>query len=229
MLIRYCIVVAGGSGSRMKSDIPKQFLEIGKKPVLLLTLEHIRAYDPDVRIILVLPDDQKDRWEKIKGNIHFSHPIQTVSGGLTRFQSVKNGLQLVPENCLVAIHDAVRPFASPSLFARCFEEAEKFGNAIPTWQVFESLRRISNNSSTQVDRSEYLLVQTPQCFQSSLLKKAFLQTEDPSFTDDASVLEKSGETIHLTTGEKWNIKITHPEDMLIAPGLLSLDTTRVTK
>ncbi|HRH65055.1 MAG TPA: 2-C-methyl-D-erythritol 4-phosphate cytidylyltransferase [Bacteroidia bacterium] len=217
---RYCIVVAGGSGSRMKSSVPKQFLLLKDKPILIHTLERLVRFDPGLQIILVLPEAELDIWNTLKADYSFHHPVQVTAGGATRFQSVSNGLKRTPENCVVGIHDAVRPLISPALLERCFSGAEDKGSAVPVVPVHESLRRISKTASTQVDRSEFVVVQTPQCFQSSLLKKAFEQPEDLSFTDDASVFEKSGKEVNLVEGEKWNIKITLPEDLAIASTLL---------
>jgi 2-C-methyl-D-erythritol 4-phosphate cytidylyltransferase len=218
---KYCIIVAGGSGTRMKSAIPKQFLELGDKPVLLHTLQHFINYDPSINIILVLPENEIKTWENIKERFSFTHPVTVTHGGKTRHQSVANGLSLVPNNCIVAVHDAVRPLISKDLLQRCYQEAEKNGSAIPVISVNDSIRQITGEASKQVNRNDFVIVQTPQCFNSSTLKKAFDQPEDASFTDEASVLEKSGTPLHLVEGEKQNLKITNPEDLIIAYAILS--------
>lgn len=218
---KYCIVVAGGSGTRMKSAIPKQFLVLGDKPVLLHTLDHLIKYDSFLNIILVLPENEIATWENIRKQYSFMHPLRVAFGGKTRHQSVANGLALVPNESIVAVHDAVRPLISNDLLQRCFQEAENNGSAIPVIPVNDSIRQIVGEKSKQVNRNDFVIVQTPQCFNSSTLKKAFEQPEDPSFTDEASVLEQSGIPVHLIEGEKQNLKITNPEDLLIARAILS--------
>lgn len=205
----------------MKSAIPKQFLELGNKPVLLHTLQHFINYDPSINIILVLPENEIKTWESIKVRFSFTHPVTVTHGGKTRHQSVANGLSLVPNDCIVAVHDAVRPLISNDLLHRCYQEAEKYGSAIPVMPVNDSIRQISGEKSRQVNRNDFVIVQTPQCFHSTILKKAFDQPEDASFTDEASVLEKSGTPLRLVEGEKQNLKITNPEDLIIANAILS--------
>ncbi|MBL0258693.1 MAG: 2-C-methyl-D-erythritol 4-phosphate cytidylyltransferase [Bacteroidetes bacterium] len=217
---RYCVVVAGGTGNRMNSAVPKQFLLLNGKPIVVHTLERLLEFDPQLNLILVLPEKEFNTWKKIRDDFSFTHSVQVIAGGNTRFQSVSNGLSLVPENCSVGVHDAARPLLTKELLERCFLGAEKNGNAIPVMPLNDSLREISETGNRQVDRSAFVSVQTPQCFQSTILKRAFKQEESTSFTDDATVLEAFGESIHLVEGEKWNLKITHPEDLLIAENTL---------
>jgi 2-C-methyl-D-erythritol 4-phosphate cytidylyltransferase len=216
MLKKHTIIVAGGSGTRMGSEEPKQFLKILGKPILAYTLEAFFSFDPIITIVLVLPETQIQKWERLKKECNITVPHQICVGGATRFHSVKNGLELVSENSIVAIHDGVRPFVSIETLKRCFEKAEKLGNAIPSIPVADSLRILSDNSSKAVNRSSFVAIQTPQCFRSEYLKDAYLQNYREDFTDDASVLESAGHTINLTDGNKENIKITTPSDLIIA-------------
>lgn len=217
----YAIIVAAGTGKRMGTDIPKQFLEIAGKPVLMHTIERFRLFDKSVKIIAVLPADQLSYWEELKAEYSFDIPHTIVKGGNSRFLSVKNGLMYVEIPGLVAIHDGVRPFVRIGTIKRCFEAAEKHGNAIPVIPSADSLRVITDKGSIPVDRHNIRQVQTPQVFDAELIKKAFLQEYDPSFTDDATVLEKTGEVIHLVEGNVENIKITKPEDLLVSEALFS--------
>jgi 2-C-methyl-D-erythritol 4-phosphate cytidylyltransferase len=220
---KYAIIVAGGKGERMGATTPKQFLELAGKPILMHTLEKFIQADPSTEIILALPENQIDFWEELFHKYKqpgISHQI--VKGGETRFHSVKNALALVKENSIVAIHDGVRPLVNIDTIERCFEEAERKGNAIPVVDVVESLRHVSKQENTNkaVTRSCYKLVQTPQCFSSELILKAYKQEFDSSFTDDASVVEKLGETVNLIEGNKENIKITTTADLLIAAAFI---------
>ncbi len=213
------IIVAGGTGSRMKSEIPKQFLEISGKPIVMHTIEKFYFFDPLINIILVLPAAHVSLWYRLVEKYHFSIPVQLANGGENRFQSVKNGLELVEEG-IVGIHDAVRPLVSPDTIKRAFETALIKGNAIPSIQLNDSLRIVDNAGNNPLERSKVRIIQTPQCFKVSLLKIAYLHEYDACFTDDASVLEKSGEKINLVEGNPENIKITHPIDIKIAEALL---------
>lgn len=219
--VRYVIIVAGGKGLRMGADIPKQFLKLKGKPILMHTLERFKNTIPSIKIILALPKNQKDYWEGLCVEYNFSIPYQLVNGGETRFHSVKNALALVNENSVVAIHDGVRPLVSKSTILNCFNEAEALGNAIPTVDVVESIREVSSagSSNNAVSRDNYKLVQTPQCFTSALILKAYNQAYNPFFTDDASVVEGLGESINLIAGNRENIKITTPEDLVIGEAL----------
>ena len=218
--IKTAIIVAGGKGERMNAEIPKQFLEIHGKPILMHTLEVFRRYDASMELILVLPSVQIEFWKELCKKHAFDIPHQIVSGGQTRFQSVKNGLKATRSNLLIAVHDGVRPLVSIDTIERCFDEAEKSGAAIPVIDLVESIRQISENESSSVDRSAYKLVQTPQVFESELLKKAYEQEFTPLFTDDASVVEALGTKIQLVDGNRENIKITTEFDLRIAESLI---------
>lgn len=216
----YALVVAGGSGERMKSDIPKQFIEIAGKPVLMHAIEKFRMYDSSIQIIVVLPENQTDYWNELRDKYSFTVPHTVAVGGATRFHSVRNGLDLITEPGIIAIHDGVRPLVSIAAIGRCFETAMKLGNAIPVISPSDSLRKISPDGSEALDRTGIKLVQTPQVFHTSLIKKAFLQDYLPEFTDDAMVLERTGTRINLVEGNRENIKITTPEDLIIAECLI---------
>lgn len=214
------IVVAGGKGERMNADIPKQFIEIKGKPILMRTLEAFKNYDASMLLILVLPSNQIEYWNELCVKYSFSIYHQIVTGGLTRFQSVKNGLEMVKHSALVAIHDGVRPFVSAETISRCFDEAEKHDAAIPVFDLVDSIRQLSETGSRSVDRTAYKLVQTPQVFDSLILRKAYEQDFSSKFTDDASVVEALGMKIYLVDGNRENIKITTEFDLKIAETLL---------
>ncbi len=221
---KYVIIVAGGKGERMGAKTPKQFLELNGKPILIHTLEKFRETDPTIEIILALPENQIDFWEGLFHEYKVSKPKhQIVKGGSTRFHSVQNALKLVKEESLVAIHDGVRPLVSTETIERCFAGAAEKGNAIPVVEVVDSLRHYSKQEKTNeaVSRSCYRIVQTPQCFQSALILKAYEQDFDKLFTDDATVVEKLGETINLVEGNRSNIKITTVEDLVIAEAFIA--------
>jgi 2-C-methyl-D-erythritol 4-phosphate cytidylyltransferase len=217
---KYVIIVAGGKGERMNAGLPKQFLPIGNKPILMHTLAAFYEYDPQVSIILVLPGSQFSFWKKLCEEHHFAIPHLLTEGGETRFHSVKNGLLLVTEDSLVAVHDGVRPFVSQATIFRCFEAAGLKGSAIPTTELIDSIRYIDEKGNKAVNRNNYRLIQTPQVFQSTLLKEAYQQKYTPDFTDDASVVEALGKKIQLVEGNKENIKITTPFDLEIAKILI---------
>ena len=222
----YVIIVAGGKGLRMGSDIPKQFLPIGGKPVLMRTLERFREYSPTLQIILVLPKAQQDYWEKLCQKHNFTVVYQMADGGETRFHSVQHGLALIPEDTegVVGVHDGVRPFPSVEVIRNCYETARTAKAVIPVIPVVETVRKITqkepsllcNSASITVPRNEYRLVQTPQCFDIQLLKAANRQPYNDGFTDDASVVEAFGHAITLVEGNRENIKITTPYDLKIA-------------
>jgi 2-C-methyl-D-erythritol 4-phosphate cytidylyltransferase len=217
----YAVIVAGGSGKRMGADMPKQYLEIAGKPVLMHTLERFKAFDESIEIITVLPENQLRFWADLQVKYSFKIPHTLVKGGgKARFFSVKNGLKFVDVPGLVAIHDGVRPFVSIDTIKRCFDAAEKLGNAIPVITPSDTLRMISEKGSTPMNRTLVRQVQTPQVFSAELIKKAYLQEYLPEFTDDASVLEKTGVKINLVEGNRENIKITNPEDLIISNALL---------
>lgn len=217
---KYMLIVAGGKGLRMGGDIPKQFLPVGGKPVLMRTIETFYEYDKDMEIILVLPTEQQDYWKALCKEYAFSLPYLIANGGDTRFHSVKNGLELVREEGLVGVHDGVRPFVSRQVIARCFSEAEKKSAVIPVIDIVETVRHLSEAGSETVGREEYKLVQTPQVFSVSLLKRAYEQDYIPSFTDDASVVEALGIPVFLVEGNRENIKLTTPFDLKIANALI---------
>ena len=243
----YVIIVAGGKGLRMGSDIPKQFLPIGGKPVLMRTLERFRTYSDDLQIILVLPEAQQDYWRQLCEEYHFDVEYQLANGGQTRFHSVQNGLALVPDNAegVVGVHDGVRPFPSIEVIRNCYETAREKKAVIPVIPVVETVRHLENEGSMTVPRSDYRLVQTPQTFDIQLLKAAYKRAQNQvnlssaereqarpevkaanhqpyndGFTDDASVVESYGHAITLVEGNRENIKITTPYDMKIAEVLI---------
>ena len=212
---KYVIIVAGGRGLRMGSELPKQFLLLGGKPVLMHTIEAFYRYDADIQVVLVLPRDHQDYWKSLCSSYHFEIPHRIVDGGETRFHSVRNGLQVIGGTGLVGVHDGVRPFVSKEVIERCYLEAEQKQAVIPVVEVVETVRHLQGDESSTVPRYEYRLVQTPQVFSVPLLKKAYLQPYSPSFTDDASVVESFGEKVFLTEGNRENIKITTPFDLII--------------
>ena len=233
----YVIIVAGGKGLRMGSDIPKQFLPIGSKPVLMRTLERFREYSADLQIILVLPEAQQDYWKELCKQYHFPLPATTplpqqggagggsyllANGGHTRFHSVQNGLALVPDDAegVVGVHDGVRPFPSIEVIRNCYETARTAKAVIPVIPVVETIRHLEDEGSVTVPRDEYKLVQTPQTFDIQLLKAANRQPYNDGFTDDASVVESYGYAITLVEGNRENIKITTPYDLKIAEVLI---------
>ena len=218
----YVIIVAGGKGLRMGSDIPKQFLPIGGKPVLMRTLERFRAYDDALKIILVLPEAQQTYWRELCGQYHFDVEYQLANGGQTRFHSVQNGLALVPDDAegVVGVHDGVRPFPCIEVIRNCYETARTKKAVIPVIPVVETVRHLEGDKSVTVPRGDYRLVQTPQTFDIQLLKAANRQPYNDGFTDDASVVESYGFEITLVEGNRENIKITTPYDLKIAEVLI---------
>ena len=218
----YVIIVAGGKGLRMGSDIPKQFLPIGGKPVLMRTLERFREYAADLQIILVLPKAQQDYWQNLCQEYAFDIDYQLADGGETRFHSVQHGLALIPDDAegVVGVHDGVRPFPSIEVIRRCYETARTAKAVIPVIPVVETVRHLEGEGSVTVPRNDYRLVQTPQCFDIQLLKTANRQPYHDNFTDDASVVESYGHAITLVEGNRENIKITTPYDMKIAEVLM---------
>ena len=220
---RYAILVAGGKGLRMGGDIPKQFLPIGGKPVLMRTIEVFREAYPDIHIILVLPVSQQEYWRQLCCEYAFGVPFQIANGGETRFHSVSNGLKLVPGDVegIVGVHDGVRPFVSVETIQRCYDEAVEYGAVVPVVPIVETVRQLHKDGTNfTVPRDEYKLVQTPQTFRVSLLKEAYRQSYIPAFTDDASVVEALGKPVHLVEGNRENIKITTPADIRFVNGLL---------
>ncbi len=218
----YVIIVAGGKGLRMGSDIPKQFLPIGGRPVLMRTIERFREYSPTLQIILVLPKAQQDYWQELCQEYHFNVEYQLADGGETRFHSVQHGLALIPDDAegVVGIHDGVRPFPSIDVIRNCYETAREKKAVIPVIPVVETVRHLQGEVSITVPRNDYRLVQTPQCFDIQLLKAANRQPYNDGFTDDASVVEAFGFDITLVEGNRENIKITTPYDLKIAEVLV---------
>jgi len=218
----YVIIVAGGKGLRMGSDIPKQFMPIGGQPVLMRTIEQFRRYSDNLQIILVLPKTQQDYWNHLCDEYQFDVDYLLADGGETRFHSVQNGLRLIPDDAdgVVGVHDGVRPFVSIDVIRRCYEEAREKQAVIPVVPVVETLRRLGTSSSETVPRDSYRLVQTPQVFDIQLLKAANLQPYQDSFTDDASVVEAYGHEVSLIEGNRENIKLTTPFDLKIALSLI---------
>lgn len=216
----YAIIVAGGKGLRMGSDLPKQFLPVGGVPVLMRTISRFHAYSQDLSIIVVLPKDQQDYWQKLCHDHQFTIPHKIADGGASRFQSSSNGLALVPddEDGVVAFHDGVRPFVSVDVIARCFDMAHEDYSAVPVVPVTDTLRHVDdrNGSSFTVNRKLFRAVQTPQVFDISLAKQAFNQPERDSFTDDASVVESLGVRVNTVEGNSGNIKLTTPFDLKVA-------------
>ena len=226
---RYAIIVAGGKGVRMGSEIPKQFLTVQGRPLLMLTLENFHTFDASMPLILVLPEAQQEYWARLCREYVFRVPHTVVSGGETRFHSVQNGLCALSErgsdnnHSLVAVHDGVRPFVSHEIIAACFEAARRDGAALPVIPVVETLRELTGDgsptSSRTVNRDRYRLVQTPQTFRLDLLQEAYAQPYSEAFTDDASVVEALGHPITLVKGNRENIKITTPFDLAVAETL----------
>lgn len=221
--MRIAIVVAGGSGLRMGSDIPKQFLPVVGEPILMHTLKRFNEYDKDMNLVLVLPSIQIEYWKTLCDKYSFDLPHEIVVGGETRYHSVRNGLEYIKKNkrdiSLIAIHDGVRPLVSVDTLSRCFVEAAKYGSAIPVMPAIESIRMIDETDgerSYAVDRRRVMLVQTPQVFTSEVVMKSYDLGYRETFTDDASVCEAAGYTMHLSQGNKENVKITTPDDMIYA-------------
>lgn len=217
---KIAIIVAGGKGERMNADIPKQFLEIKGRPILMHTLEAFYCFDSNMKLILVLPAVQIEFWKNLCLKHNFTLTHQIVAGGNARFYSVKNGLEAIEVPSLVAVHDGVRPFVSMETIQRCFDAAAEFDAAIPVVDLVDSIRQLTENGSVSVDRSSYKLVQTPQVFDAEVLKKAYEQEYSALFTDDASVVEALGKHVQLVEGNRENIKITTELDLKIAETLL---------
>ena len=214
------IIVAGGKGLRMGGDIPKQFLPVGGKPILMRTIDRFLQYDEKMQVVLVLPESQQEYWRTLCDEYHFSQPYTLANGGETRFHSVKNGLALVsPDAQLIGVHDGVRPFVSLDTIRATYEAASLSEAVVPVIEVVETVRHLVDGKSVTVPRSDYRLVQTPQVFSASLLRQAYEQLYTDFFTDDASVVERFGHPVTLVPGNRENIKITTPFDLTIAAAL----------
>jgi 2-C-methyl-D-erythritol 4-phosphate cytidylyltransferase len=217
---KFAVIVAGGSGIRMGSSTPKQFLLLNGKPVLWHTINtFLDAYE-DLRVVLVLPHQYLDTGAAMVAMTSDPSRIAITTGGETRFHSVKNGLALVPDNAIVFVHDAVRCLISTSLIQRCYLQAVDKGNAVPAITAVDSMRIIKAEVNEPIDRTRLRIIQTPQTFHAKIIKAAFEQQYQVSFTDEASVLERMGEKIYLAEGEESNIKITRPIDLIIAEKIL---------
>ena len=206
----------------MGSDIPKQFLPIGGKPVLMRTIERFREYSADLQIILVLPEAQQDYWRELCKQYHFEVDYLLANGGETRFHSVQNGLALIPDDAegVVGVHDGVRPFPSIEVIRNCYETTREKKAVIPVIPIVETVRHLEGEGSVTVPRGDYRLVQTPQTFDIQLLKAANRQPYNDGFTDDASVVESYGHQISLVEGNRENIKITTPYDIVVAEAII---------
>jgi 2-C-methyl-D-erythritol 4-phosphate cytidylyltransferase len=218
--MNYAIVVAGGSGKRMNSDTPKQFLLLRGKPILYYTLSSFLSFDPDLKIILVTPKDSSEAKQLLHTFFRDESRIQRVDGGETRFHSVQNGLQVIQEDGIVFIHDGVRPFITKQLLQTCLQQAVQSGNAIPCVPLKDSIRLVSESGNRAVTRTDYRSIQTPQTFRIKEIQQAFEQEYLPIFTDEASVFEAAGHSICLVEGDESNIKITTPQDMDLAVSIL---------
>jgi len=218
---KFVVIVAGGSGKRMGNTIPKQFLFLNGKPVLMHTIDAFIGFTETLKIILVLPEGQIDHWKSLCQENNFNTSIQVVIGGETRFQSVKNALDSIKEpNGIVAIHDGVRPLINSEVISNTFDAAEKFGSAVAAVPLKDSIRKIEGKRNVAIERRKFWSIQTPQTFNLALLKKAYQIEYNASFTDDATVMEHDGNDIHLVHGDYKNIKITTKEDLTIAEAFL---------
>lgn len=220
----YIIIVAGGKGLRMGGDLPKQFLPLKGRPVLMHTIERFHEYNASLGIILVLPHNQQDYWRQLCAKHQFNIEHTIVDGGETRFHSSQNGVAALPDDAtgVVAIHDGVRPFVSVETIARCYETARTYGAALPVLPVTDTLRRVTDDGGYNVQRNDYRTVQTPQAFDIQLLKQAFCQPYSDAFTDDASLVEAMGHKVTMVDGNRENIKLTTPYDLSVAEAILSL-------
>jgi 2-C-methyl-D-erythritol 4-phosphate cytidylyltransferase len=216
---QYAIIVAGGSGKRMNSNLPKQFLKINNKVILMESIRVFYEYNSSIEIIVALPKNQIEYWKDLckKHNFKIKHKI--VNGGETRFQTVKNAISKINTESIVAIHDAVRPLVSIDTISECFKIAEQKSSAIPYINILDSIRFVENNSNKAVDRSKYKLLQTPQTFYAKYIIDAYKEAFNETFTDDASVAESCGIKINLIKGNRENIKITNSVDLIIATAL----------
>jgi len=218
---KIAIIVAGGTGQRMGSVVPKQFLEIQGKPILLHTIDQFVAAFSDIQLVVVLPEGYIQEGKDLLAKNGFTKNIVFVAGGDTRFQSVKNGLAQVSESAIVFVHDAVRCLLTPALIQRCYQQAMENGSAIPAVSSTDTVRLVKGDKNELFDRENVMLIQTPQTFQSELLLAAFNQAYKASFTDEANVVEANGNPVYLVDGEFENIKITRPLDLAIAEYILA--------
>jgi 2-C-methyl-D-erythritol 4-phosphate cytidylyltransferase len=215
------IITAGGFGKRMGSEVPKQFLEINGKAILMYTIEAFAKNNSENQILLTLPSDWHAYWEKLCEQLQFTIPHQLIAGGIERYHSIQNALAHATGK-LIAVHDGVRPLVCEATIQRCFEMAEKQGAAVPVIPAKESVRWTKNNISKAVPRQEYVLVQTPQVFHAHILRKAYSLPFHEGITDDASLVEEAGYSIKLVEGNEENVKITHPMDLVLAEVLFGM-------
>jgi 2-C-methyl-D-erythritol 4-phosphate cytidylyltransferase len=220
LLKKYAIIVAGGSGTRMGSAVPKQFLKLNGLPILMHTINKFDDSKIGIEIILVLNKEMHSQWNELVAQHNFTTPVKIAEGGETRFHSVKNGLALLKDEGIVAVHDAVRPLVSAKTILSAYKTAEMYGNAVPAIPLHDSIRQIESSKSIAVDRSKYCVIQTPQCFSTEIIKRAYLKEYKFNFTDDATVVEALGEKIQLIDGSAENIKITTPLDLTVAETVL---------
>jgi len=222
---RYALIVVGGSGKRMESDIPKQFLPLQGIPILMHTIALFHRLNPSPLLYLVLPQNEISTWAKLCMEHAFIIPHKLIAGGETRFHSVKNGLEAIEGDGLVAIHDGVRPLVNPSVIGECYSTAQEKGNAIPAVKPLETIRSGGVSASKLENREHLWLVQTPQVFDLKKIKQYYQKPFKAEYTDDASVAEDSGEKIQLVLGNRENIKITTPADLVIAEALLRFNSS----
>lgn len=218
---KFVVIVAGGKGVRMGSALPKQFLPLQDKPVLYHTIKAFKDAYADMQLVLVLPKDQLSYAQMVLQAFDERIDLTIVAGGETRYHSVQNGLKAVHENAIVFVHDGVRPLVSADLIRRCYEQAAEKGSAIPAIAVADSMRLADGDDSKPVDRGQLRIIQTPQTFRGDILLPAFQQAYNDAFTDEATVVEAHGTKIHLVEGERSNIKVTTPEDLILAEALLN--------
>ncbi|MBX7142202.1 MAG: 2-C-methyl-D-erythritol 4-phosphate cytidylyltransferase [Chitinophagales bacterium] len=217
---KFVVIAAAGFGTRMNNSVPKQFLPLHGIPLIVHTIQCFLKVWKNAEFIVVLPEEEFPRWEKIRRKYLKKVPIRTTKGGATRFHSVKNGLKLVKEDGVIAIQDACRPFVSKEVLVKCLESVERNGNAVPAIDLRDSIREVIKDGSRHRNRAKYKAIQTPQCFHVSDLKKAYQQTFKEEFTDDASVAEAAGQKIFLVEGDPVNFKITTKTDLELAERVL---------
>ncbi len=218
---RYALIVAGGQGRRMQASVPKQFVPVAGLPILMHTLAAFHRCSPAIQLITVLPESETAHWQTLCADYQFAVPHTVVAGGSTRSASVRNGLQHVEEEfSLVAVHDGVRPMVTPELIDQSFEVAEHYGSAVATVPLKDSIREVKGEGSAAATRDNYRIVQTPQTFRTEWLRAAYAEAAEQTFSDDASLVEHSGRSIHLIEGHYRNLKITTPEDLMLAEALL---------
>lgn len=220
---RFAIIVAGGKGVRMGTELPKQFLELDGMPVVMRSIEAFARFDAGMKIFVVLPQEHFNTWGKLCIKYHFKIPHQIVPGGDTRYDSVSHAVEMVQGEGLIAVHDGVRPLVSIDLIQRCFDMAEKMGSAVPASEIVESIRQRTDHGTKSVNRNDFFTVQTPQIFNSIVLKMAYRKAQPDNYTDDASLVDSFGIAVNIIEGERRNIKITNPVDLKVAEWILSLD------